>query len=533
MGASSISTLSNALKTNRMNIYRNIKRMQNMGLVNIIPGKPMKFSAAPVTAALDILLSAAKSKVMEMENKYARILEELSRLSNMQQECTVESKFRVHCGRRNVYSVMMQMLENSEREACLLTTPTDLIRMSLYGFCDVLRKLSAKGVRVKILTNVTDKKLSSMLRDYMKYATLKHTEMEVTTRFLIADEKVAFTSLYIDDSMGLESESDSGFWTDSSHYVQSIRALFEVAWRQAQDALVVLWYLKTGKPIEKIMIFSNIEEYHRNLVEMVNRAEREVLICVTQLKEPFITDCFIEALKGAHVRGVNVKVLTSIDEEISSLKSLLEIAEVRHIHNKHIHIDFVTTDLGESLLCLPISFIDENRFQMIYLLSSSIILSTISRDLFMDLWLRSSNSSIRLAEIRFKKVIRELPETLKPIAVERGWLLEMPATVRGRSGLNQKFDIVLRIEKPVKSLIVGGFLPEGSDIMTALISLHIKAIDVGANQKLFIIPNSEWLGLEENKIAVAYNIDLIGGLKAEEISQKIIENVASRVSESI
>lgn len=528
-GASSISALSSTLKTNRMNVYRNLKKMQNMGIVDVIPGKPMKFSAVPVALALDILLSVTKNKVLEMENKRTKILEEFSKLSSQQQEYTVESKFRVHCGRRNVYSVMMQMLEKSEREACLLTTPSDLVRMAIFGFSGVLRKMSAMGVRVKILTNITDRRLFPLLKDYIKYATLRHSDISITTRFLIADEKTAFTSLSTDDSMGLESESDSGFWTDSPHYVQSLRALFEVAWRGAQDASVVLWHLRTGKPMEKITVFSDVEGCYKYLVEIVNRVEREVLICVTQLKEPFITENFIEALRRAYARGVKIKMIASIDEETDNLKVLLEIAEIRHVYAKHFHIDFVTTDFGESLLCLPISFVDENKFQALYLWSNSRILSAVLNELFMDLWLRSPNFSIRLAEMRFKRALREFPEVLKSIIAERGWVLEMPATIKGKSGLNQIFDMALGVRGSAEGLIVGDFLPEGGDIKMALISLHIKAIDVGASRRLLIMPSSEWLSLEEKRIATAYDIELIEGLEAEEISQKIVEKIIDRV----
>ncbi|MEM4982934.1 MAG: helix-turn-helix domain-containing protein [Candidatus Bathyarchaeia archaeon] len=531
-GASSISALSSTLKTNRMNVYRNLKKMQNMGIVDVIPGKPMKFSAVPVALALDILLSATKNKVLEMENKRTKILEEFSKLSSQQQGYTVESKFRVHCGRRNVYSVMIQMLEKSEREACLLTTPSDLMRMAIFGFSDVLRKISAKGVRVKILTNITDRRLFPLLKDYIKYTTLRHSDISITTRFLVTDEKAAFTSLSTDDSMGLESESDSGFWTDSPHYIRSLRAFFEVAWRGAQDASLVLWHLRTGKPMEKITAFNDVEEFYKNLVDMVNRAEREVLICVTRLKEPFMRKSLIEALRRSYARGVKIRIMISIDEETDNLESLLEIAEMRHMYAKHFRIDFATTEFGESLLSLPISFVDENKFQALYLWSNSRILSAVLNELFTDLWLRSPNFSIRLAEMRFKKALREFPEVLRAIIVERGWILEMPATIRGKSGLNQTFDMALGVRGSAEGLVVGDFLPEGGDIKMALISLHIKAIDVGASQKLLIMPSSEWLSLEEKKIAMAYNIELIEGLKAEEISQKIIEKIINRVQGS-
>ncbi|MEM1674029.1 MAG: helix-turn-helix domain-containing protein [Candidatus Bathyarchaeia archaeon] len=526
VGASSVSVISSALKTNRMSIYRNLKKLQNMGLVDVLPGRPLKFSAVPAAFALNVLLSAAKNRVLEMENMYTKILDEFSKLSAQHQEYTVETKFRFHCGRKNVYSVMMQMLGDSQREACLLTTPVDLVRLALSGFISILRRLNGRGVKVKILTNITDRRLASWLRDYMKYAVVRHSDINIVTRFLIVDDKAAFTSLSNDDSMKLESEGDSGFWTDSPHYIQSIKAFFEAIWRMAQDASVVLWRLETGKPMEKTVVFSDAENYQMYLIEMINRAKREVLICVSHLEELLTINELIETLEDAYARGVKLKVLASVNGETSDLKMLSEIAEVRHIDAKHTSIDFIITDAGECLLWFPISSMDNNRFQMIYLWSNSAIFSALLSKLFMDLWFKSLNLSIRLTEILFERAIGELFDVLSPMVTEKGWLPEMPATIRGKSGLNQNFDLALSIKDPVRSLVVGDFLRERDGIKMALISLYVKAIDVGATESFLIIPSSRWLSLEEYEMAKAYNIELIEGLKAEEICRKIIEKIS-------
>ncbi|MBS7607087.1 MAG: helix-turn-helix domain-containing protein [Candidatus Bathyarchaeia archaeon] len=526
-GPSSVGALAKALKTNRMSIYRNLRRMQDIGLINVMPGRPMKFSATPANMALDILLSTARSKILEMESKYAQVLEALSKLSSQQQqEYAIETKFRIHSGRRSVYAVIMQMLEESKREVCILTTPNDLLCLSLYGLDDMLKKLCAKTIRIRILTNITDKKMGLMLRDYMKYAMIKHTDIQVKTRFIIVDDKAAFTSLTADTSINLESESDSGFWTDSPHYIQSIKTFFEIAWRSAQDISIVLQYLRTGRPVERTIAFNDPEEYYEYLIGILSRAENEALVCLKLLKEPYITGDFIQAIKNASMRGVKIKILTSLDEPANNIAEILNAAEVRHINFRHIGVCFLVNDVGESLMCFPFSPIGERMPQIQCLWSNFAGVSTVLSGIFMDLWSKALSSSIKLAEMRFRKVIGELPEKLKQIADERGWLIEMPAVIKGRSGLNQKFDIALRARGSMEELTVGDFFPETSETKVALISLHVKAIDVRANRRFFIIPGNDWLSLEEKELASAYNIELVEGLEAEEISQKIIKKMS-------
>ncbi|MEM2341530.1 MAG: helix-turn-helix domain-containing protein [Candidatus Bathyarchaeia archaeon] len=526
-GASSIGALAKALKTNRMNIYRNLKKMQNMGLINIIPGRPLKFSAIPANMALNMLLSAAKDKILEMESKYSQILDVLSKLSN-QQDYAIETKFRVHSGRRKVYNVMMQMLEDSEREICLLTTPNDLICLSFHGFDNVLKKISEKNVKVKILTNVTDEKIALMLRDYMKYAVIKHSDIQMRTRFLIIDDKIAFTSLTVDESINLESESDSGFWTDSPHYISSIKIFFDMVWRSAQDISIALQYLKTGKKLEKTIVFSDLEEYYSYLTGIINRAEGEALICIKQLKKPYVTGDFTQTLKEANLRGAKIKILTYLDEESAGLGKIFDAAEVRHADIGHINMNFIVTDTGESLLFFPPSSAGGNIVQVQGLWSNFIGFTCILNEVFMELWARSISPTTRLTEIRFRKIIKEIPKKLSSIAEEKGLLLEMPAIIRGASGLNQKFDLALRVrDSIVKEIIVGDFLPEEGNIKTALISLYVKAMDIKAHQKLFIIPKVELLSSDEMELASAYNIALVDGLEADEVSRKIMEKIKS------
>ncbi|MEM2806020.1 MAG: helix-turn-helix domain-containing protein [Candidatus Bathyarchaeia archaeon] len=70
VGSSSIGAIAKSLKTNRMNIYRNLKRMEGLGLVEAVPGRPIKYASAPIDKALNLLISITKNRLSELENKY-------------------------------------------------------------------------------------------------------------------------------------------------------------------------------------------------------------------------------------------------------------------------------------------------------------------------------------------------------------------------------------------------------------------------------------------------------------------------------
>lgn len=528
-GASSVRELSRALKKNRMNIYRNLKRMENMGLVSVIPGRPIKFSAVPANIALNTLLLAAKSRISELESKYATVLDALSKISKQQQEYAVETKFRIHNGRRRIYAIMMRMLEECEQEVCLLTTPNDLICLSLYNFDEALKKLNAKGVKVKIITNIANERTAAMLMDFMRHTIIKHSDIDLRTRFLIVDDKAAFTSLTVDDSTSLDNESDSGFWTDSPHYIKSLKVFFDIVWRNAQDISAVLQYLKTGKTIERAVMFSDLAEYHKYFLEMLDGAKSHVLICVKRLMEPYVTRDFSQILKKVSMRGVKIKMITHLDDYFHTLKEIMDMSdaiEVRHIDAEYAKINFIVVDMSESLLCcFPSNFISRHMTQVQGLWSNFISFTYMLNEIFMEMWSKATNSAVRLMEIKFMRAVKEIPEKLGLIAKKKGLLLEVAATIKGISGLSQRFDLILRTKDPRKEIIVGDILPERGNVKAALISLYVKAIDVKARQKLLLIPREEMLSADERDLAATYNIDLISGLDPAELSQKILERI--------
>ena len=210
---------------------------------------------------------------------------------------------------------------------------------------------------------------------------------------------------------------------------------------------------------------------------MLDRSESEALICVKRLREPYITRDFIQVMKRAVMRGIKVKILTYLDEEDRNLEEILDAADVRHIDDSHIKVNFLVTDMSESLIYFPFNPTDRRMAQVQCLWSNFVGFAGILSEIFMDLWSKATNSTIKLMEIRFRNAIKGVPETLKSMVEERGWVLEVPATIKGESGLNQRFDMVLR-RGSAEEIIVGDFLPEKDDVKMALISLYLSLIHI-------------------------------------------------------
>jgi len=521
-GPSSVGTLAKALKTNRMNVFRNIKKMESIGLVEATLGRPIKYAAVPIDKALNTIISAAKNVVSEMEGRFPAVIEAFSKV--LQQQPSEQSfyvRFRVHSGRRNIYTVMARMLENSRREVLLLTTPNDLICLSFFGLEDILKGCRGRGVEVKILTNVADEKIANLLMGYIKDAVVRHADFQIKTRMLIVDERETLTSLMVEDSMDLESQADSGFWNDSPQYAQSLKTFFDLIWNHSSDLPVLLQYLSAGSMPEKTVTFNDPNEYVRHFMQMIGRAGGEVLIIANTLGDIPMLEDFIRFAERAKSRGVNVRVITCLGEDFSGDNEIFSVAEVRHSDIK-CNFDMVVVDRKENLLRFPFTFEEAGVSLTQCLWSNNATFSQFLSEVFMELWAKAVDSSIRLMELKFRRAVKELPKVLKPLAEGHGWILEMPAKMEGASKLKHIFDLALKYNGSPSQVVVGDVFTGAGDIKLASIAIHIKAQDVKASRKFILSPKVDWLGAEDRDLIKSYGIDLIEGLETEEISKKIM-----------
>ncbi|MCS7096146.1 MAG: MarR family transcriptional regulator [Candidatus Bathyarchaeota archaeon] len=523
LGPSSIGAIAKSLKTNRMNVYRNLKRMEGLGLIEAAPGRPIKYTAVPVDRAFSLLISSAKTKVSELEAKYPLIVEAFSKIFQLHRpEQSFEAKFRIHSGRRSIYAVITRMLESSKREVLFLTTPNDLICLSFFGFEDVLKGCKSRRVKVKVLTNITSEKVANILKGFTKYAIIKHSDFPIKTRLLIVDEREALTSLTVDESISLESELDSGFWADSPQYAQSVRAFFNLVWRSSNDISLVLQHLAAGKPLEKTVIFNDPEEYLESFIDMMAKAEAEVLIIAESLRDPFFPKDFTQIARLVRSHGAEIKVLTSLDKETCEAEEIFSIANVRHLDFK-INFDLLVIDRKENLLKFSSAPAGVKTGVTQCLWSNNASFSMFLSEVFMDLWLRAVDSSIKRVEISFQNALDKLPTILKPVAEEKGWILEMPAELKGTSGLTQTFGLVLKKLDDPWRIIVGEIFPGAGDVKLASIATYVKSVDVKAVRRILLVPRKDWLSAEDIELLASYGIDLVNGLNAEELSQKISE----------
>jgi len=236
-GPSKANEVAKALELNRMDVYRALKKLQTAGLVNAVAGRPTKFIPVPVKEALNMLIEEARRKVREMEERRRQIVAEFSKLTLP--EVRYGPRIRVIEGRVNVYRTLERMYTSAEEGICLVTTVNDLYRMTLVDLDDVLRKVSKRGVDVRILTNPS-REDEDVVKAYTKFSEVRATVLPTPLRMSASDSREAVVSILMDDSMVLKTRKDVSLWTDGVGLIGAVRMLFEEGWRTSESMEVAV-----------------------------------------------------------------------------------------------------------------------------------------------------------------------------------------------------------------------------------------------------------------------------------------------------
>ena len=236
-GPSKANEVAKALELNRMDVYRALKKLQTAGLVNAVAGRPTRFIPVPVKEALNMLIEEARRKVREMEERRRQIVAEFSKLTLP--EVRYGPRIRVIEGRVNVYRTLERMYTSAEEGICLVTTVNDLYRMTLVDLDDVLRKVSKRGVDVRILTNPS-REDEDVVKSYTKFSEVRATVLPTPLRMSTSDSREAVVSILMDDSMVLKTRKDVSLWTDGVGLIGAVRMLFEEGWRTSESMEVAV-----------------------------------------------------------------------------------------------------------------------------------------------------------------------------------------------------------------------------------------------------------------------------------------------------
>jgi len=506
MGPTSASTVAKRFNYNRMKAYRLLKNLEEEGLVHSVVGRPVRYVVAPIEEIVNNRIDEAAKRLSELKKSQPTIIEEIRKLETKEQRELDEPRFRIYQGRQRVYELLASMCDRAENKLRLITTPKDLLRLSLWGLDDRFSDLTDGGKSVQLLTSVNETNLRE-IEELSKRIDVRHMVIQTPIRFALIDEEETLSSVAMDDSMSMTTQNDTGLWTNSQSFVSTMKPFYDALWSMAPEASTVINTILTGERPYEFITIRNFEEYRETFREMLERSAQSVDIVVKSIQ-----DLPSPVPKYESVR--KVRVLTRVTESDSAeLSNVMKYGEVRD-PGATMGLSLLIVDGDETLLATSGK---DLKGQAIWSNLNSYV--DTMRVVFEGYWRGGKPAQDIYREVVEQHNYNEVLDLMAGLLTEEGLSVERNTAIRGASGVEYSFNIVFCDPvNPVK--VVGLNLVLGEDVFSQIFELSARKMDVNARVLLASIkPFPE----EVISLGSLYGITLIQSDTAVGLVERLLE----------
>jgi sugar-specific transcriptional regulator TrmB len=293
-GPQTASELARISAVSRVEAYRLIKQLAADGLLRATGGRPMRFAALPVDELLDRWIRRASDRVRRLEQDRNKILTDWEDARTEFDERDPR-KFAVLEGRETIHRFLMKRLGTAERQVLLSASGVSLPRVIDAGTDRALREAQARGVKVRIITEVYPQNLVDA-KHLAAFAELRHSSGPVMNRTVVIDRVGALAYVSGEDGFGRSGEEQVALWSSAPMFVQLACDYHRRLWvpgERAEARFVELENPSTAvlpvvqgkesvpfqrlKEIAKLgMRASGVREFHFELPELIETIARQL-----------------------------------------------------------------------------------------------------------------------------------------------------------------------------------------------------------------------------------------------------------------
>jgi sugar-specific transcriptional regulator TrmB len=490
MGPSPARIVSRRFNLNRMKAYRNLKTLEDKGLVQSLMGRPIRYVATPLIEVLNKQKGGLKQRLTDLEQNSDTLIEEWKNLANGAAQPTDEEfKFRIFQGRQQIFDLLLEMCDKAEEEVRLVTTTRDLARLSLWGIDDRFRALTQKGKKVRVLTQIDVEGLENV-KPYLALVEARHVTLSAPIRFAIIDGRETLTTVAMDDSMSMTTKADTGLWTNASSYVAAMRIFFDALWSLAPEAESMIRFIQTGEPSQEIITYMTNEEYSKLFRDMIGRSTITVDIMANDLTALPLP---LDEIDELTVKGVKTRVLTKTNPK--NLPYLAKIAGEDLIIAENAALTdliLLTIDAKEVLMNVP--YMDLQKRTVWSNISAYVETMLL---MFRDYWQLGQPIQEKLKQVAQRIRVETLATKIRDALEDEEWFVEVPGTLHGAKSYN--FDVLAKNQKKIEASLCIDVLTDGS-VFNRIVERSSFHSDLKSARYVIaslIPPNSEELRLAE------------------------------------
>ena len=233
MGPSKVENIAKISKTSRSDVYRTIKKIRHIGIIECRLTKPFIYRAVPPKLAINSLLDDAAKDFEKTKALSLKLLKELEQKTKKNSEFKKED-FIFLPSKQAIIEKIKKSVKKTNNSIDILTT-TSRLTQSCYTFCDCLQEACSRNVKIRVLIPMANKK---QLKIFKKVYSDNCCEF----RFLKSKPKVVIViydkkevSIFTDSSETIK--DSTSFWSNNNSILFLAMHYFKCNWNRNCDKI--------------------------------------------------------------------------------------------------------------------------------------------------------------------------------------------------------------------------------------------------------------------------------------------------------
>jgi sugar-specific transcriptional regulator TrmB len=237
-GASTARMLSTQLKLHRVDVYRNLRELAEMGILEVHLKNPRTYASVDHRSAVATLVSRREEGVLALRGRSKDMIARIGALHSSLRSHPLAPAwstpdYKLVVGRSRYYSEMKETIRDARKEVLKIISAGGVTRAFYNGLAREYANAKSRGVPVRMIAEVKPANLKYAKR-LAKIVTLRHLS-DIHLRFTVVDGSVTFLSASPSPmSMSLESPIDTYLMLEDPRLAEALRSFFEHLWKIAK-----------------------------------------------------------------------------------------------------------------------------------------------------------------------------------------------------------------------------------------------------------------------------------------------------------
>ena len=220
----------------RQDVQRSMEQLSDSGLIEISLAKPTTYTAVPIKTALNAVILRQQAGTRAMEELIPKLIDQIHAFIVTEKPIPDDvSRFKVIKRRREIYSIMRELIQSAQHEVAIVNTANGFFRFLRFEIMDDAIAMAQRGVEARAIVTTDTPYVDEFQRAEAGGVQIRQYNKYVGVRFLVVDRRQTITPISSRDEAFALDVDDSAFWTNEREYAEQLMATFEMLWPEATE----------------------------------------------------------------------------------------------------------------------------------------------------------------------------------------------------------------------------------------------------------------------------------------------------------